>query len=185
MSHNALVHSTLANPDLRNVRQHHAWVERSAAFGIDVATFVLAAPVVLGLCAVFLREYWAFGTIAVVAAYTMGSWVTCGQTLGMSLAGIHLVDERSGRNPSVGQVLMRAALTLPPLVGGTAVLNAVLAPETASLSDTPMVLAIAAVLVGLLSSAWALVDDGRMLHDRLCGLRIVRADTNRVRAPVR
>jgi hypothetical protein len=149
---------------------------RLMAFGIDVGAFVVAAPFLLDFCAVVLRDYWAFGAIALVTGYVAGSWALCSKTLGMYAAGITLVDERTGRSPSVAQAIMRAALTVPPLVGATVVLNAALVPGPAPLAEGWLLLAAAATLMGLLSCAWALADSGRMLHDRLSGLVTVRGD---------
>lgn len=150
--------------------------ERLLAFGIDVAAFVVTAPFLLGFCAVVLRDYWAIGAVALVSGYAAGSWALCGRTLGMYLAGIAVVDERTGRRPSIPQAVMRTALTVPALVGATVLLNAMLIPGPDTLADVWLLLAGAATLMGLLSSAWALVDSGRMLHDRLSGILTVRGE---------
>jgi hypothetical protein len=148
---------------------------RVLAFGADVGVFILTAPFLLGLCAVVLQDYWVAGAIAVVAAYLACSWAFCSKTVGMALAGIELVDERTGRCPGFGQVLLRTALTLPPLVGFTVVLNELVTPGR-SVADVPLGLAVAASLMAVISAAWALLDSGRMLHDRLPGLITVRSD---------
>lgn len=151
--------------------------ERLMAFGIDVAGFVLAAPFVLGFCAVVLRDLWVFGAITVVVCYVAGSWALCSKTAGMYFAGIQLVDERTGRNPSLPQVGMRTMLTVPPMVGATVVLNELVAPGPAPIADVWLALAAAAALMGVSSAAWGAVDSGRMLHDRLSGLVTVRSDS--------
>src|SRR5688572_11487432 len=72
---------------------------RVVAFAADVGVFILTAPFLLGVCAVLLRDYWVAGAVAAVAAYMACSWAFCSKTVGMSLAGIELVDERTGRCP--------------------------------------------------------------------------------------
>lgn len=178
MSHTEAVQSRRATTDSRAVtfepKDSVGMAPRAAALGIDVAAFVLAAPFVLGILAVVLQEYWAVGAVAIVAAYTIVAWAACGQTFGMSIAGIELVDERTRRCASLPQVIMRSALTLPPLVGGTILLNDLLVPASTSLPEPAMLVAMAATAVGVLSALWAVVDQGRMLHDRLAGVLVVR-----------
>jgi hypothetical protein len=160
--------------------------ERLLAFAVDVGAFIVSAPFLLGFCAVVLRDYWVVGAIAVVSFYVAGSWALCSRTLGMAVARIALVDERTGRCPSIPQAVMRTALTVPPLVGGAVLLNEAIAPGASSLGEGWLLLAAAAALMGVLSSLWAFVDSGRMLHDRLCGVITVRRDaTHQPRGVVR
>ncbi len=149
---------------------------RVLALGTDIGVFVLAAPFWLGFCAVVLRDYWVAGAIAVVAAYLAGSWGLSGRTIGMSVAGIQLVDERTVHAPTYLQATVRTALTVPPLVGTVVLLNELVTSGRA-VADIPLGLAVAATLMGVLSAAWALVDSGRMLHDRLSGLITVRSES--------
>ncbi|MEX0783947.1 MAG: RDD family protein [Dehalococcoidia bacterium] len=178
MSHFDLVrtHRSTAVEQARRRSLYPGLGERALAFGIDVGAFVVTAPFLLGFCAVLLQDYWVVGAVAVVVGYVAGSWALCGKTIGMAFAGIELLDERTGRCPAIPQVAMRTALTVPPLVGGAVVLNELLAPGAAPLAEGWLLLAAAAALVGVLSSAWALLDSGRMLHDRLSGLVTVRTE---------
>ena len=147
---------------------------RLSALGMDVLISILAAPFVLGLLAVAMRDLWPIGAIAVTTLYVAGSWVASGQTLGMHLLGVRLVDERTGQSPSLGQALMCTALTVPPLIGGAVLLNAALTPGATPLPDAALAVAAAAVVTGLVSTAFSFFDQGRMLHDRLCGLVVIR-----------
>jgi uncharacterized RDD family membrane protein YckC len=148
---------------------------RVLAFGADVGVFIVTAPFLLGFCAVILRDYWVAGAVAVLAAYLACSWALCSKTAGMAVAGIELVDERTAHAPSFLQAGLRAALTVPPLVGAAVVINELVTPGRA-VPDVPLALAVAATLMGFISVAWALFDSGRMLHDRLAGLITIRSD---------
>jgi hypothetical protein len=92
----------------------------------------------------------------------------------MALLGLRLVDERTGHTPGLMQVTLRTILTLPPLVGGAALINQPLMPPDSELPAVLVGLAVAAVGVGIICMAWALLDSGQMLHDRLTGLSIIK-----------
>ena len=156
---------------------------RVTALAIDVGIFIIAAPFVLGLCAVVLRDYWPIGAVAVAALYVGGSWAASGKTLGMHLLGVRLVDERSGHPPSTLQVFVCTALTLPPLVGGAVLLNSALVPGPSAVPQSALLLSGGAFAMGLISMAFSFVDGGRMLHDRMCGVVTVREDRRASRAP--
>ena len=148
---------------------------RALALGIDALSFVVAAPFLLGVLAVVLREYWAVGAVALVAVYTIVAWAACGQTLGMAVAGVVLLDERTRRGPSLGQVCIRTALTLPPLVGAMVLLNDLFMPAHSGLAAPAMRVAMSAAAMGVVSALWGVIDHGRLLHDRLCGVVVVHA----------
>ncbi|MGH2610366.1 MAG: RDD family protein, partial [Tepidiformaceae bacterium] len=168
MSHFDLVrtHRTATLDQARTRPFFPGFRARVLAFAIDIGVFIFTAPFLLGFCAVVLRDYWAAGAVAIVAGYIAGSWALCSKTAGMAYVGIQLVDERTGRCPGLGQVLLRTALTVPPLVGATVVLNEILIPGRA-VGDVTLALAVAAALMGAISAAWGVLDSGRMLHDRL------------------
>jgi uncharacterized RDD family membrane protein YckC len=105
---------------------------RTVALGVDVALVTLAVLVVTafaGLIAslvVNLRPAWLVGALAgagwylAVGAYLVFFWTIAGQSLGMRLLRLRVVDPR-GQPPSVARALVRLAglvLAIIPLFAG-------------------------------------------------------------------
>ncbi|MCC7363275.1 MAG: RDD family protein [Dehalococcoidia bacterium] len=147
-----------------------------ASVTIDLLAGVAACPFVLPPLALVLRGWWPAGALIAAHLFLAVFWAM-GRTPGMYLVGTRLADAATGRDPGFGAGLSRAALLLPAAVALFLLADASLPHPTAPFSRQPVVLwsSLAVLGAAVFSHTWALYDrEGRALHDRLCGLVVVR-----------
>lgn len=155
---------------------------RALAFGIDLMIYVAAAPFTIGLTALILRPWWPLGAIAIGLGYCAVS-ASCGQSPGMRLVGVHLIDARTGHCPTVRQSLLRSLLVVVPLGAAFTLLSAPIPSPTdpaMGMRSAVLVFCMLFIGLGLIDHLWAYGDrERRTLHDRLSATAVLEAEPPR------
>ena len=114
--------------------------------------------------------------LAVVAGYFAFFFAT-GHTLGMRTVDVHVVDARTGRNPSLARAAARGVLAVVFFLAAFTAYTFVLGHYDTPLSTFHQVSrasTIAVTCIALFGHLWQLLDrDGRSLWDRLAGLAVI------------
>lgn len=155
---------------------------RTLAFTIDLLIFIAAAPFTIGLAALVLRPWWPIGAAAIGLGYCVAG--ACGgQSPGMRLAGVRLVDSRTGHEPSLRQSLLRGLLIVAPLGAVFVLLSAPIpAPGDSSSGTQGFALAacLALVALGAIDHLWVYGNrQRRTLHDRLSTTAVLQVAEDR------
>ncbi|MGI8925203.1 MAG: RDD family protein [Tepidiformaceae bacterium] len=148
-------------------------LDRLASLAADVVLYVLACPVAVGAAALLLRPFWPLGAAAIFLGY-LAFGRASGQTIGMHLMGIRLIDTRTGRSPSFGQALASAACCTLVTVSLFVLLQYWFGALPATFALPALGVSVATLAAAAVNHLWALADvRGRTLHDRLTGLVVV------------
>jgi uncharacterized RDD family membrane protein YckC len=114
--------------------------------------------------------------LAVVAGYFAFFFAT-GHTLGMRAADIHIVDAKSGRNPSLARSAARGVLSVVFFIASFTAYTYVLGHYDTPLStfhEVVRVVSITIASIDFFGHVWQLRDPGgRSLWDRLLGLAVI------------
>jgi uncharacterized RDD family membrane protein YckC len=114
--------------------------------------------------------------LAVIAGYFAFFFAT-GHTLGMRAADIHVVDARTGGNPTLGRAVARSLLSVVFFVASFTAYTYVLGHYDTPLSTFHEVARAASIAVAAIAFAghmWQLPDRaGRSVWDRVAGLAVI------------
>ncbi len=171
--------TSLVDRDLPFVGGPHAAPahDRALAFAVDVFLVAASAPFTLGLCAIVLRPLWPVGALALALLYAFACY-RAGQSPGMRLIGMRLVDHASGKGVFRAQAALRALFVVAPPAAALALASAQVPGPSAAASDPIPALelwaAAGVVAAGVFDHLWMMGDGARRpLHDALTNVSLV------------